>query len=71
MTKPLAAVAAMILEEEGKIVLADTVSKYLPEFANVQVCNASKNAEGKTVCALVPADTQLCCGLRCFQQWLR
>jgi CubicO group peptidase (beta-lactamase class C family) len=56
MTKPLAAVAAMILEEEGKIVLADPVSKYLPEFANTQVCNASKNAEGKTVCTLVPAD---------------
>jgi CubicO group peptidase (beta-lactamase class C family) len=56
MTKPLAAVAAMILEEEGKIVLADPVSKYLPEFANVQVCNASKNTEGKTVCALVPAE---------------
>ena len=56
MTKPLAAVAAMILEEDGKIVLADPVSKYLPELANTQVCNASKNAEGKTVCTLVPTD---------------
>jgi CubicO group peptidase (beta-lactamase class C family) len=56
MTKPLAAVAAMILEEEGKIVLADPVSKYLPEFAKMQVCNAGQNTEGKTVCALVPTD---------------
>ena len=32
MTKPLAAVAALILEEEGKIVLADPVSKYLPDL---------------------------------------
>jgi CubicO group peptidase (beta-lactamase class C family) len=56
MTKPLAAVAAMILEKEGKIVLADPVSKYLPEFAKMQVCNASQNTEGKTVRALVPAD---------------
>jgi CubicO group peptidase (beta-lactamase class C family) len=56
MTKPIAAVATMILAEDGKLVLADPVSKYLPEFANMQVCNASKDAEGKTVCSLVPAE---------------
>jgi CubicO group peptidase (beta-lactamase class C family) len=37
MTKPITAVAAMILYEEGKFHLNDPVSKYLPEFADVQV----------------------------------
>lgn len=32
MTKPVTAVALMILMEEGKIVLSDPVEKYLPEF---------------------------------------
>jgi CubicO group peptidase (beta-lactamase class C family) len=56
MTKPNAAVAAMLLAEDGKLVLADPVGKYLPEFANMQVCNASKDAIGKTVRTLVPAE---------------
>ena len=33
MTKPLVSVAAMILMEEGRLQLADPVSKFLPEFA--------------------------------------
>ena len=37
MTKPLTAVAAMILHEDGKIGLDDPVSKYIPEFANLRV----------------------------------
>ena len=32
MTKPFTAVALMMLVEEGKVVLADPVEKYLPEF---------------------------------------
>jgi CubicO group peptidase (beta-lactamase class C family) len=35
MTKPFVAVAAMMLAEEGKIVLTDPVSKYLPAFAKM------------------------------------
>ena len=46
MTKPLASVAAMILVEEGKIALADPVSKYLPPFAKMEVL--AKDKEGKT-----------------------
>ena len=34
MTKPITAVAAMILYEEGKFELDDPLSKYIPEFAN-------------------------------------
>jgi CubicO group peptidase (beta-lactamase class C family) len=37
MTKPITAVAVMMLHGEGKFRLDDAVSKYLPEFANVKV----------------------------------
>jgi CubicO group peptidase (beta-lactamase class C family) len=37
MTKPVTAVAAMMLQEEGKFSLTDPVSKYLPEFSRVTV----------------------------------
>jgi len=37
MTKPVTAVAVMMLHEEGKFRLDDPVEKYLPEFAAVKV----------------------------------
>ena len=37
MTRPITAVAAMMLHEEGKFRLDDPISKYLPEFQNVMV----------------------------------
>ncbi|MCY3842845.1 MAG: serine hydrolase [Acidobacteria bacterium] len=37
MTKPIMAVAVLMMLEEGKIGLADPVSKFLPEFAEMQV----------------------------------
>jgi len=37
MTKPVTAVAAMMLHEEGRFSLTDPVSKYLPEFQRVTV----------------------------------
>jgi CubicO group peptidase (beta-lactamase class C family) len=37
MTKPITAVAIMMLYEEGKLMLNDPVSKYLPSFANQTV----------------------------------
>lgn len=40
MTKVVTAAAAMILVEDGKLGLDDPVSKYLPEFANLQVLQA-------------------------------
>jgi CubicO group peptidase (beta-lactamase class C family) len=43
MTKPLTAVAAMMLLEEGKFGLDDPVSRYLPEFASVAVRDAAGN----------------------------
>lgn len=39
MTKPIVSVAAMMLAEQGRLLLNDPVSKYLPEFAAQQVCH--------------------------------
>jgi CubicO group peptidase (beta-lactamase class C family) len=37
MTKPITSVAIMILYEEGRLMLEDPVSKYLPEFKDARV----------------------------------
>ena len=37
MTKPITSVAVMMLYEEGRVLLDDPVSKYLPEFKNPKV----------------------------------
>lgn len=37
MTKPLTSVAVMMLFEEGRFLLSDPVSKYLPEFKDMKV----------------------------------
>ena len=40
MTKPVTAVAVMMLQEAGRFSLADPVSKYLPEFTDVRVLSS-------------------------------
>ena len=37
MTKPITSVATMLLYEQGKFLLSDPVSKYIPEFKNQKV----------------------------------
>jgi CubicO group peptidase (beta-lactamase class C family) len=37
MTKPIVSAAAMMLVEEGRLLITDPVSKYLPAFANAKV----------------------------------
>ena len=37
MTKPFTSVAAMMLVEQGKLTLADPVSKYLPQLGKLEV----------------------------------
>lgn len=44
MTKPITVVAALILYEEGRFLLSDPVSKYLPEFRNMRVISDSASA---------------------------
>jgi CubicO group peptidase (beta-lactamase class C family) len=48
MTKPIVAMAAMILAEEGKLRVGDPVEKYLPEFRGQWVAE-SKSAEGMSL----------------------
>ena len=59
MTKPLTSVAAMLLVEDGVIELSDLVSKYLPEFAKMQVSVEKKGADGKIAYELIPADRRI------------
>ena len=41
MTKPWTSVAIMMLEEEGRLVLTDPASKYLPQLKGLQVADAT------------------------------
>jgi CubicO group peptidase (beta-lactamase class C family) len=54
MTKPIVATAAMMLMEEGKLSLADPVSKYIPAFAETKVAVKKKNDDGTVEMALEP-----------------
>lgn len=54
MTKPITTVAAMILVEEGRLTLADPVSKYIPAFAETKVSVPKKNSDGTIEMTLEP-----------------
>jgi CubicO group peptidase (beta-lactamase class C family) len=49
MTKPFTSVAAMMLAEEGKLLIADPVSRYLPEFSELKVAIDSDDASAKAL----------------------
>ncbi len=53
MSKPITSVAVMILVEEGQVVLADPVVKYLPQFAGVKVGIEKPGPDGKPTLELV------------------
>ena len=60
MTKPLVSVATMMLYEEGRLLLTDPVSKYIPELANRQVgVEKLDPATGKTVFYTMPATSEM------------
>ncbi|HEU0083699.1 MAG TPA: serine hydrolase domain-containing protein [Bradyrhizobium sp.] len=46
MSKPVTSVAAMMLVEEGKLMLDEPVAKYIPAFANVKVGVEKKGEDG-------------------------
>ena len=54
MTKPITSLAAMMLIEEGRLALADPVSKYIPAFAKVEVGVDSKTENGTEILKLEP-----------------
>ncbi len=52
MTKPITSVAAMMLLEEGKLSLDDPITKWLPEFADMQVLKSASGPLSETVRAV-------------------
>jgi CubicO group peptidase (beta-lactamase class C family) len=49
MTKPITTLAAMMLYEEGKFMLEDPVSKYLPEFKDMKVLVKPAKGDAYTI----------------------
>ena len=49
MTKPFVSVAAMMLAEEGRLLIADPVSRYIPDFASLKVAANSDDASATTL----------------------
>ena len=59
MTKPVTSVAIMMLAEEGKLLLADPVSRFIPSFKEMRVlAPASSTSSGDDV-GTVPARRQI------------
>ena len=59
MTKPVTSVAIMMLQEEGRLVLSDPVSKFLPQLTKLQVAVEKKDGSGQTTVQLVPAQREI------------
>jgi CubicO group peptidase (beta-lactamase class C family) len=60
MTKPMVSVAAMMLYEDGRLFVADPVSKYIPAMGKMQVgVERMDPMTGKSVLALVPAEREM------------
>lgn len=55
LTKPIVSVAVMMLVEEGKVLLSDPITKYLPQLAGLKVGIEKPDANGKVTLELVPA----------------
>src|SRR5579864_2918805 len=52
MSKPITSVAAMMLVDDGKLSLADPLSKYIPAFADVKVAVEKPGSDGKPTLAI-------------------
>ncbi|MFH1069060.1 MAG: serine hydrolase domain-containing protein [Candidatus Glassbacteria bacterium] len=55
MSKPITSVAVIMLYEEGRFMLSDPVSKFIPEFKNPRVLKRTSTEETYTV----PADNEI------------
>ena len=53
MTKPIVSVAALMLSEEGRLLLDAPVARYIPAFANVKVGVEKLDAQGQKTLELV------------------
>jgi len=59
MTKPMTSVAAMMLYEEGRLLISDPVSKYLPAMGKMQIGVERTDGSGKTTVHLVPVEREM------------
>jgi CubicO group peptidase (beta-lactamase class C family) len=59
MTKPIVSVGVMMLVEQGKLLISDPVSKYLPELSGLQVGVETAGADGNATLSLVPAQREM------------
>jgi CubicO group peptidase (beta-lactamase class C family) len=59
MTKPVVSVAVMMLAEEGKLLIGDPVSKYLPELKDLKVGVEKVGPDGNPMMELVPANREM------------
>jgi CubicO group peptidase (beta-lactamase class C family) len=59
MTKPIVSICALQLMDQGKLSLEDPVSKFLPEFTNIQVGVETTNQTNKKELSLVPATKKM------------
>src|SRR5438046_2442792 len=60
MTKPITSVAAMVLVEEGKVVITDPVSKFLPPLTKLEVAvQRFDPVTGKDAYSMVPAEREI------------
>src|SRR6516162_292448 len=56
MSKPVTSVAVMMLVDDGKLALADPLSKYIPAFADVKVGVEKAGEDGKSELAMKPLE---------------
>ncbi|MBC7416187.1 MAG: beta-lactamase family protein [Herminiimonas sp.] len=59
MTKPVVSVAVMMLAEQGKLLISEPVSNFLPEFKGLQVGVERVGADGKPQLDLVPCTNEM------------
>lgn len=59
MTKPITSVAVMMLLEEGRFLLSDPVSRFIPEFKNLKVKVINPPGSSRQGFSLVPAVNEI------------
>src|SRR5216683_1224953 len=59
MSKPVTSVAAMMLVDDGKLILADPLAKYIPAFSDVKVAAEKRSEDGKLSPATEPLKRQI------------
>ena len=59
MTKPVTSLAIMMLAEEGRLHIADPVSRHIPEFKDMKVGVEKPDGTGKTTLVLEPAAREM------------